>query len=138
MSSYLDDDEFDLNEKPVYKGIRFCPDCNNMLHPKEDSGKLAFECLMNGCKYEMVVTDTESAVENLVSRKEFQQEKNLIIDTDFGMDPTMPKEEKECPNCGHNEAVFMISSDIEDTKIVLIYICANSKCGHCWNKVVEE
>ena len=40
--------------------------------------------------------------------------------------------------CQHNEAVFFISSDIEDTKIVLVYICCNTKCGNYWRKIAEE
>lgn len=137
MSSYFDEDlDFEVDQE--YKGIRFCPECSNMLHPKDDCGKLAFECLTSGCGYEMAVEDNHSPIENLVSRKEFQKEKNVIIDGDFSLDPTMPRKQVECSKCGHNEAVFFISSDIEDTKIVLLNICCNTKCGHYWRNTVEE
>ena len=45
----------------------------------------------------------------------------------------MPRAKINCPKCNYNEASFMITSDLEDTKIVLIYICANpDECGHWW------
>lgn len=50
----------------------------------------------------------------------------------------MPREKVECRVCGHDEAVFLITSDKEDTKIELIYICANQNCDHHWKKITEE
>jgi DNA-directed RNA polymerase II subunit RPB9 len=134
MSSYFDEEDLGLEQQEVYKGIRFCPECGALMHPKHDHGKLGLECFT--CGHQETVENSTSAAENLVSRKEFQKEKNVIIDADFALDPTMPRESKECPSCGHKEAVFFISSDIEDTKIVLVYIC--NKCGHYWRKEVDD
>lgn len=137
MSNYFDED-FEIGEEQEYKGIRFCPDCQNMLHPKDNEKKLAFECLSKNCPYTIEVEDSESHHDNLVSKKEFQKEKNVIVDAEFALDPTMPREQTNCPECNHNEAVFFISSDIEDTKIVLVYICCNRECGNFWRKTNEE
>ena len=60
----------------------------------------------------------------------------MIVDAEFSLDPAMHREKKVCSNCGFDEAVFFISSDIEDTKIVLIYIC--NKCGQYQRKEVDE
>ena len=50
----------------------------------------------------------------------------------------MPREAIECPKCNRREAVFLIDSDKEDTKIELIYICTNESCSYNWKKVVQE
>jgi len=139
MSNLFEEDDYDIEaeEKREYRGIRFCPECSHMLHPKDQGGKLAYECHIQGCGYETVVEDTTSPIENLVSRREFQKEdKNIIIDQEYAFDPTMPRENIQCPECGKIGAVFFISSDNEDTKIVLIYICCD--CGHHWRKIVKE
>lgn len=139
MSNLFEDDDIGFDENTEYKGIRFCPECNHMLYPKDQGGRLAYECTIQGCGYETVVEDSTSVIDNLISRREFQKEdKNIIIDPEYAMDPTMPRERKQCPQCGKEEAVFFISSDNEDTKIVLIYICCNQECGHHWRKEVDE
>lgn len=135
MSSYFDDDDIGIDkEEEEYKGIRFCPECGALLHPRHDNGKLGLECFT--CNYEIGVSDPTDPAENLVSRKEFKKEKNVIIDADFAKDPTMPRETIHCPSCNHDEAVFFISSDVEDTKIVLVYIC--NSCGHFWRKENDD
>lgn len=131
MSSYFDDEDIGFEkEEEEYRGIRFCPECGALLHPRHDNGKLGLECFT--CSYDVVVGNSNNPSENLVSRKEFKKEKNVIIDADFSKDPTMPRERVTCPSCQHKEAVFFISSDVEDTKIVLVYIC--NSCGHYWRK----
>lgn len=50
----------------------------------------------------------------------------------------MPREYIQCPECGFEWAVFLITTDKEDTKIELIYICGNHMCGHNWKKIQEE
>ncbi len=117
--------------------IRFCSDCNNILSPFSEDGVLVYKCMKPNCEFRLTINGS-GRYENLVSRKEFLKEKNLIIDPDFAIDPTMPREFVTCPTCGYGEAVFLISTDLEDTKIQLIYICANRKCGHSWKKHVAE
>ena len=135
MSELFDDEAFDSEEINEYKGIRFCPECSHMLHPKDQGGRLAFECITQGCGYEVVVEDTTSKSENLVSRRDLQKEnKNIILYPEYALDPTMPRENIECPKCGHNEAVFMITTDNEDSKIILVFICCNPECGQQWSK----
>jgi DNA-directed RNA polymerase II subunit RPB9 len=139
MSNLFEDDDIGFHEQVEYRGIRFCPECGAMMSPKDHQGRLGYECPIETCRYEMVVEDQFSVIDNLVSRKEFQKEdKNIIIDQEYAMDPTMPREKKVCPECAKDDVVFFISSDNEDTKIVLIYICCNPECGHHWRKEVEE
>ena len=124
-------------DEPVGATIQFCEDCNNMLAPFSEDNMLIYKCQKPTCDFRKAVVG-RGKFENLVSRKEFLKEKNLIIDPDYSIDPTMPREYVLCPECAFQEAVFLISTDIEDTKIELIYICGNTECGHSWKKQVHE
>ena len=117
--------------------IQFCDECNNMLTPFSEQSTLIYKCMKPNCEFTKKI-EGRGKFENLVSRKEFLKEKNLIIDPDFAIDPTMPREAVNCPVCDFGEAVFLISTDIEDTKIELIYICGDTACGHSWKKQVNE
>ena len=49
----------------------------------------------------------------------------------------MPSVEIECTECGFNRAVYMLTPDEGETKLVTRMICANAfgavaKCGHTW------
>ena len=139
MSELFEDDNYGFEDNEEYKGIRFCPECNHMLNPKDAGGKLGYECNMQGCGFEAIVEDQMSVVENLVSRRDLQKEnKSIILHPDYALDPTMPREEVECPACEHMEAVFMISTDNEDSRIILLYFCCNQECRHQWAKQTVE
>ena len=116
--------------------VKFCGECNNILIPSNEDKSLVYKCIKSGCPFKLKI-EGRSRAKNLVSTKLFSLEKNLIIDRDFMLDPTMPRERIECPECHHRDAVFLISSDIEDTILELIYICANRDCGYTWKKEVE-
>lgn len=53
----------------------------------------------------------------------------------------MPSVEVECPECGYNRAVYILTPDEGETKMTAVLICASAtgtvaKCGHSW--VLEE
>lgn len=53
-------------------------------------------------------------------------------------DPTMPKVDIECPECGYDKAVYFLTPDEGETKIVAKMICASAtgttvKCGNMWD-----
>ena len=108
-----------------------------MLQPISEGRQLIFRCNKPGCNFKLKVTNGDK-IQNLVSRREFMTRKNLIVRPEFAKDPTMPREVVECPSCGHNEAVFFITTDLEDTKIELIFICTNRECGHDWKKEAPD
>lgn len=117
--------------------IKFCNDCKSVLQISIINNCLAYICERETCKFEMVIHG-QGQMENLVSKIGSTTQQNLVINKDFSQDPTMPREQIPCPVCNYPEAVFMITQDAEDTKIELIYLCANRQCGHSWKKQVED
>ena len=79
-----------------------CPECGNMLHPKEDKAakRLKKEC--RNCNRE------DDADSNLVHVNDMRPEGALTeAGADTISDPTLPRAQgTECLSCGHNEAVF--------------------------------
>ncbi|KAK8058768.1 hypothetical protein PG994_009216 [Apiospora phragmitis] len=105
--------------------FRFCSECSNMLYPKEDedSHKLQFTC--RTCQY------TEEANSTCVFRNVMN---NAVGETagvtqDVGSDPTLPRSNKTCPSCSHDEAVFFQSQQRSvETGMKLFYVCC--ECGN--------
>jgi hypothetical protein len=59
-------------------------------------------------------------------------------DLAYIFDPTMPSVEVECPECGYDRAVYFLTPDEGETKIVAKMICASAagstaKCGNIWD-----
>ena len=129
--------EFDNQPESDTIIVKFCSECNNILIPNNEDRSLVYRCIKPSCPFKLKIEGRSKQL-NLVSSKLFSLEKNLIIDRDFVLDPTMPREKVECPECHHFDAVFLISSDVEDTILELIYICANRECGHIWKKETVE
>ena len=110
--------------------VKFCPECNNMLYPKDDrtTKTLYFAC--KNCDYQ------EEADTFCVYRHELlltPVERHSIV-PDLSLDPTLPRTKKvSCPKCGHKEAVFFQSHDRQvDTAMTLYFVCCNLSCNHCF------
>ncbi|KXS21996.1 RNA polymerase II 15-kda subunit, partial [Gonapodya prolifera JEL478] len=99
-----------------------------LLYPKEDKDnrRLLFVC--RNCQH-------EEPDDNRVFRHEVQitpVEQTMII-KDLGTDPTLPRADKICQKCGHNEAVYFQSrARRADTSMRLYFACANKDCQHRW------
>merc|ERR1712000_761124 len=116
-------------KKPEHEQVtfRFCSECSNMLYPKEDvdSHKLQFTC--RTCQY------TEDAQSTCVFRNVLNTSagETAGVTQDVGSDPTLPRSNKTCPSCKHEEAVFFQSQQRSaETEMKLFYVCCNSECGH--------
>ena len=121
------------------QGIKFCPECSNMLYPIElpEEKKLAFEC--KSCKYKQVV-DVPNPASCCISSQEVGQGKALfMIDPELCLDRTLSRTRgTTCPECGNNEAVFFQNpSPTGEVEMSLIFICCGRKpdgqlCGKNW------
>ena len=46
---------------------------------------------------------------------------------DIGNDPTLPRSDKECPDCGHHECVFPKSTTKKRYQYDFVFVCLNCK-----------
>lgn len=122
-------------------GIRFCPECLNILVPMEADKQLAFKC--KSCRYQDIPSYREDMEfdksDNLIYKREFAiSGATENTDPDFALDPTMPRNKGiECPKCGFTEAVFFLDKDSTEKKLRLRYICGRvyngrPDCGNSW------
>ncbi|MED6206102.1 DNA-directed RNA polymerases II, IV and V subunit 9B [Stylosanthes scabra] len=84
----------------VYK---FCPECNNILYPKEDREHKILYFACRTCDHQ------EVADNNCVYRNEIYHsadERTQVLE-DVVSDPTLPRTKSvRCAQCNHGEAVF--------------------------------
>ncbi|KAL6705166.1 DNA-directed RNA polymerase II core subunit rpb9 [Coniothyrium glycines] len=118
-------------QMPTVKGgkepilFRFCSECSNLLFPREDKAenKLLFAC--RTCAF------TEEAPSSCVMRHEIASTVGATagVTAEVAQDPTLPRIEKHCTECGENQAVFFQSQQrTKDTNMALYYVCCG--CGH--------
>jgi DNA-directed RNA polymerase II subunit RPB9 len=105
--------------------LRFCPNSNDLLYPKEDRmrKKLAFVC--RNCEYSVEATDQCVYRNNIAHSLE---EKTSTIQ-DLRIDPTLPRSrDVRCTKCENNEAVFF--SLVTTEGMSLYFQCIS--CGNKW------
>ncbi|CAD5222971.1 unnamed protein product [Bursaphelenchus okinawaensis] len=113
-----------------FAGIHFCPECNNMLYPREDKEerKLIYAC--RNCDHR------EDADHPCIYRNRLTHEIDELtqIVADVAQDPTLPKtEDHPCPRCSHKVAVFFqAQSRRAEEEMRLYYVCGAPGCGHRW------
>ncbi|KAL6766507.1 RPB9 [Auxenochlorella protothecoides x Auxenochlorella symbiontica] len=111
--------------------LRFCPESNDLLYPKEDRAnkRLVYHC--RSCPY----VEAADPSEWCVFRNEVQHtsKEKLVVLQDVRSDPTLPRtKDVRCPACANNEAVFFSASTEEG--MTLFFNCI--KCGHRWRDYV--
>ncbi|KAI1331098.1 hypothetical protein F5Y16DRAFT_292339 [Xylariaceae sp. FL0255] len=105
--------------------FRFCNECANMLYPKEDEDA---KTLMYTCRTCMYTTPATSSCvfRNVLNNSAGE---TAGVTQDVGSDPTLPRSNKNCPACNHDEAVFFQSQQRSaETGMKLFYVCC--ECGH--------
>ena len=64
--------------------------------------------------------------------------RKTVADKDFIFDASMPRLRIHCPECGHEESVYIVAPDNGERKIVVTLICANVdsegfiRCENVW------
>ncbi|CAG8511412.1 376_t:CDS:2 [Paraglomus occultum] len=106
-----------------------------MLYPRQDRERETLLYACRNCEYQ------EGSENSLVYRNDIDppdSEQTQII-SDLAADPTLPRTEKLCPQCGHDVAVFFEShSRRADAKMTLYYVCADTTCGYRWTDSPEH
>merc|ERR1712142_273693 len=118
-----------VTSEKIMSGIIFCPDCNNMLYPKEDKlyKKLNYACRQ--CPYQERARNPCIYVSNISP----DQNELARMNADLIFDPTIPRETKKCPgaNCDSSNVIYL-QSNVNDpkSKMNLYFICR--KCKLKW------
>ncbi|GAB4821808.1 hypothetical protein N2152v2_008854 [Parachlorella kessleri] len=111
--------------------LRFCPESNDLLYPKEDRERKKLVYFCRSCGYQEDVETTEWCVyRNEVHHT--AKEKNVVLQ-DVRSDPTLPRtKDVRCPACQNNEAVFF-SAHTEEGMTLFFNCC---QCGQRWRDYV--
>ncbi|KAH0476395.1 MAG: uncharacterized protein KVP18_003429 [Porospora cf. gigantea A] len=113
--------------------LQFCPECNNLLYPKEchERNQLMFTC--HNCAY-VGYPDPYDLVKNTVDAQTFnfrsKEDVHSYIAQGLADDPTLPREESwPCPQCqGLGAVYFQLPERVADDAMTLVFVCA--KCTY--------
>ncbi|BBN07631.1 DNA-directed RNA polymerase II subunit RPB9 [Marchantia polymorpha subsp. ruderalis] len=110
--------------------MKFCPECNNILYPREDIERKILLYACRNCEHE------EKATHNCVYRQVYSHgtmERSQYLQ-EVASDPTLPRTKSvRCPSCDHGEAVFFqLNSNSRNDGMTLYFVCCNPNCGHKW------
>ncbi|XP_055331837.1 DNA-directed RNA polymerase II subunit RPB9-like [Paramacrobiotus metropolitanus] len=117
---------------PGFVGIMFCPECNNMLYPREDKERKVLTYTCRNCEYAQQASNSCVYVNKILHKvNELTQ-----INGDVVADPCLPRtEDHPCPKCGHRGAVFFqAQSRRGEEEMRLYYVCAAQNCNHRWTE----
>ena len=108
--------------------LRFCPNSNDLLYPKEDRTlkKLVYAC--RNCEYEV------DAVDSCVYRHNIHHPsaETTTVLRDVRTDPTLPRSvDVRCPKCDNSEAVFFSLTTSEGMSLFF-------QCVACANRWKDE
>ena len=113
------------------RGLKFCPETNDLLYPRENREARRLEYYCKNCDYVEPAPLAEYCVH--VSELKHDAKEQTVVLQDVRADPTLPRtKDVRCPTCGHNEAVFF--SAASEQGMVLYFNCCG--CGHRWRDYV--
>eukprot|EP00037_Helgoeca_nana_P008327 m.74145 g.74145 ORF g.74145 m.74145 type:complete len:217 (-) comp18869_c1_seq1:284-934(-) len=134
LKSFQHDLDLVAPKKRKHIGIKFCPECNNMLYPHEnkDERVLMYRCQVDGCAY--IEKSTSACI--YINRMAQDVDTLLLVNSDMASDPTLQHTSgrmEACPECDHDDAVFFQTLANRDVSGMRLYfVCSNRSCGHAW------
>ncbi|KAJ3656104.1 hypothetical protein Zmor_015204 [Zophobas morio] len=120
------------SDGPPFVGILFCPECNNMLYPKEDKETKTLFYACRNCSHKQLAQNKCIYVNKIV--QDVDELMNIV--PDVVTDPALPRTDcHPCPHCGCRDAVFFQAETRRaEEEMRLYYVCRNSKCHHRWTE----
>lgn len=113
------------------RGLKFCPETNDLLYPREDKERRKLEFYCKTCGYTLEAEPSEACV--YVSTTKQDEKAKIAQIYDVTSDPTLPRtRDCRCPQCSHNEAVFV--SEPTEQGMTLYFHCIS--CRHKWRDYV--
>lgn len=129
----------ELQGKPKFIPMDFCPECNNMLYPKEGingDGEKVLLYYCRNCDHEQEANDPCI----YINRITHDVDSLALVSEDLKTDPSLARTtDTVCPSCDKYEAVqFQSLADRDKSAMRLYYVCV--PCGHKWagKKEVEQ
>jgi DNA-directed RNA polymerase II subunit RPB9 len=118
--------------KKKTRQLKFCPESNDLLYPREDKETQRLVLYCKNCGYEdreLVPEEDYCVYSNDVTT---EKEKTIIL-MDVRADPTLPRtRDVTCPQCQHHEAVFFSANT--ESGMTLYFECVS--CGNKWRDYV--
>eukprot|EP00271_Cylindrocystis_brebissonii_P017464 TRINITY_DN4554_c0_g1_i1.p2 TRINITY_DN4554_c0_g1~~TRINITY_DN4554_c0_g1_i1.p2 ORF type:complete len:115 (+),score=11.33 TRINITY_DN4554_c0_g1_i1:239-583(+) len=109
--------------------MKFCPECNNILYPREDKANKTLVYACRNCDH------SEAADTFCVYRNEVMHgadERTQVLQ-DVAADPTLPRTKAvRCAKCGFGEAVFFQATQRGEEGMSLFFVCCGPNCGYRW------
>jgi DNA-directed RNA polymerase II subunit RPB9 len=104
--------------------LRFCPNSNDLLYPKEDRARNKLVYICRNCDY-TVDADLSCVYRHHISHSAVE---TTAILTDVTSDPTLPRSKNvRCSRCGNGEAVFFSLTTSEGMSLFF-------QCTSCTNR----
>ncbi|XP_020580802.1 DNA-directed RNA polymerases II, IV and V subunit 9A-like [Phalaenopsis equestris] len=112
--------------------MKFCPECNNLLYPKEDGKR---KVLLSACR---ICDYTEPAENYCVYRNEIDRiSAPPVVLRDAHADPTLPRVKgAKCPACSYPKVAFFLANPMES--MARTFACCNPTCGHNWTGEAQQ
>ena len=133
LSGSMNGSEMEVEERECLQiyGMHFCGDCKNMMTPyKEAAEKLEFIC--RNCDKKEVDFSQFRDAECIIYNKELKPgTRKARVDNELVLDPTMPRIQRDCEDCGHNTMVYMVNADDSESSLLINLICENVANGRC-------
>merc|ERR1712159_162445 len=123
LSAYARSANMSIPDRTVR--LRFCPNSDDLLYPKEDRARNKLVYVCRNCDY---TVDSESSCVYRHHITHSALETTTIL-ADVTTDPTLPiSKGMRCDRCKHNEAVFFSMATSEGMS--LFFQC--KLCAHKW------
>ena len=123
-----------MSSTTVFKGMRFCKECDNMLQPKEEIidqgvGRLVYYCRI--CGYFEKAKPLDQTDNCVYKSEQTNISENYVVDKECIKDPTLSRRKNlDCGKCHHTEAVTFTNPTKD--RMNLIFVC--TRCTHYWRK----
>lgn len=113
------------------KTIKFCPDCQNLLYPKEDKQNSILLLICRRCEHQ---EESNSPCISYRTYAEKDLNKKTHVFQDLSFDPALPRTNStSCLSCKGKEAVFFHKQALNGQKeLTITFFCCNQNCNTTW------
>jgi DNA-directed RNA polymerase II subunit RPB9 len=113
------------NMAPGSRGLKFCPETNDLLYPRENKELRKLEYYCKNCQHVEPAEKADYCVYASETSTFSDADKTTYI-SDAISDPTLPRtKDVRCPQCQHNEAVFLSTNT--EQGMTLYFHCVECK-----------